>query len=168
MNVYDFAIDIEERNMRLFAELATEAPHNGVDAIYRRMVEDERRLRNHFRRLRRLDRGPVESQLVEGLAGRVNRLYASLAAMPRAENDLAAYRRLLQVQKEVCRLFNDAAAAELDPLARGELEFIAGEERIVFDRLQRLYDFVDAPEKYLAWGEFSNLEEFRNFGRTEN
>jgi hypothetical protein len=25
--------------------------------------------------------------------------------------------------------------------------------------------FANAPNQYLAWGEFSNLEEFRQFGR---
>lgn len=165
MNVYDFAIGVEERNMRFFSALAEEVPHQGVDAIFRRMVADERRLRNHFKKLRRLDRAPVESQLVEGLAGRVNRLYDSLTAIPRPEDDLAAYRLLLRVQREVCRLFADAAASEKNRSAREELELIAGEEQVVLDSLQRLYDFVNAPARYLAWGEFSNLEEFRNFGR---
>jgi hypothetical protein len=31
--------------------------------------------------------------------------------------------------------------------------------------VQNIYDFVNAPTQYLAWGEFSNLDEFRQFGR---
>lgn len=28
-----------------------------------------------------------------------------------------------------------------------------------------VFDFANAPSEYLAWGEFCNLEEFRQFGR---
>ncbi|HXV21623.1 MAG TPA: hypothetical protein VD811_11625 [Desulfuromonadales bacterium] len=44
---------------------------------------------------------------------------------------------------------------------------IASEERRELESLRKLYDFVDAPNEYLARGEFSNLNEFHNFGRDE-
>jgi len=42
---------------------------------------------------------------------------------------------------------------------------IAGEEHKHFNILENIFHFVNAPNQYLAWGEFSNLDEFRQFGR---
>ena len=42
---------------------------------------------------------------------------------------------------------------------------IAEEEHEHFNILENVFNFVNAPNQYLAWGEFSNLDEFRNFGR---
>jgi hypothetical protein len=47
------------------------------------------------------------------------------------------------------------------------LRRIATEERRELESLRQLFDFVNAPNEFLAWGEFSNLNEFHNFGRGE-
>jgi len=39
------------------------------------------------------------------------------------------------------------------------LQKIADEEKKHFEIMERLYDFVLAPQNYLAWGEFS-IKEF--------
>jgi len=45
------------------------------------------------------------------------------------------------------------------------LLLIAAEEHKHFQILENVCAFANAPSQFLAWGEFSNLEEFRNFGR---
>jgi hypothetical protein len=42
---------------------------------------------------------------------------------------------------------------------------VARDEEQHIAELENLYDFANAPNHYLAWGEFSNLGEFNNFGR---
>lgn len=42
---------------------------------------------------------------------------------------------------------------------------IAAMERHELNDLEQLFDFVNAPNESLEWGEFSNLDEFHNFGR---
>jgi len=37
---------------------------------------------------------------------------------------------------------------------------IANEEKKHYNIMENLYDFVLAPQNFLAWGEFSNLKEF--------
>ncbi|NLC70291.1 MAG: hypothetical protein GX751_02900 [Desulfuromonadaceae bacterium] len=42
---------------------------------------------------------------------------------------------------------------------------IAAEEEKHFQLVENLFRFTNAPNQYLAWGEFSNISEFSNFGR---
>jgi hypothetical protein len=37
---------------------------------------------------------------------------------------------------------------------------IAEEERHHLEVMENIYDFVESPRTYLAWGEFSNLREY--------
>ena len=71
----------------------------------------------------------------------------------------------MQIEAESFRLYEDAAKNEKDAGAKELLLKIAGEEHKHFQIIENIFAFVNAPNQYLAWGEFSNLEEFRNFGR---
>ena len=82
-------------------------------------------------------------------------------------DDLEAYHYVMRVEAAICRLYEDAARREPNPEVQGLLRRIATEERRELESLRRLYDFVNAPNEFLAWGEFSNLNEFHNFGRDE-
>ena len=45
------------------------------------------------------------------------------------------------------------------------LRTIVEEENRHVEDFRSVYDFINAPNQYLAWGEFSNLAEFHQFGR---
>jgi rubrerythrin len=81
------------------------------------------------------------------------------------ESDLAAYRLALEAEREVLRQLRNAAMTEHRPAAKKLLAEIARDEQRHVEELEGLYDFANAPNHYLAWGEFSNLGEFHNFGR---
>jgi rubrerythrin len=82
-----------------------------------------------------------------------------------AQGDLDGYRHAMQLEVESFRLYEDAAHKEKNAEAKALLLRIAAEEHKHFNILENIYAFVNAPSQYLAWGEFSNLEEFKNFGR---
>ena len=81
------------------------------------------------------------------------------------KGDLEGYRYAMKVEADSFRLYEDAAQKERNPDVKNLLLRIAGEERKHFSILQNILDFVNAPNQYLAWGEFSNIDEFRQFGR---
>jgi len=80
-------------------------------------------------------------------------------------NDLEAYKRAMKLEADSFRLYEEAAGKEEDPAVKKLLLKIASEEHKHFDILENVYHFINAPNQYLAWGEFSNLDEFHQFGR---
>jgi len=79
--------------------------------------------------------------------------------------DIAAYRHAMKLEADSFRLYEEAAAKEQRAVVKELLLKIAEEEHKHFIVLENIYHFVNAPNQYLAWGEFSNLGEFRQFGR---
>ena len=63
-------------------------------------------------------------------------------------------------EEEGVRFYEELAAQAKDEGTREILLMIADEERKHLNIVQNIYSFVESPKTYLAWGEFSNLEEF--------
>jgi hypothetical protein len=52
------------------------------------------------------------------------------------------------------------AAQETNPVAAGLLRKLAEEEQLHLQVIENIYDFVESPRTYLAWGEFGTLREY--------
>ena len=83
-------------------------------------------------------------------------------------DDLEAYNYVMKVEEGLCQLYENAADKENNEQVKNLLLKIAAQEHRELENLQKVYDFVNAPNEFLAWGEFSNLDEFHNFGRDED
>ena len=71
----------------------------------------------------------------------------------------------MKLEAESFRLYENAAGQESDANIKSLLLKIAAEEHKHFNILENLFNFINAPNQQLAWAEFSNLDEFRQFGR---
>jgi rubrerythrin len=168
MNVFDFAMEIERSGRKFYRNVAAKAGTAGVRTIFSMMAEDEQELLERFRAMKATVRSTTmqDSSSLE-TAGNIFKDVLNEREALRITNDLEAYHYVMRVEAAICRLYEDAARREPNPEVQGLLRRIATEERRELESLRRLYDFVNAPNEFLAWGEFSNLNEFHNFGRDE-
>jgi len=74
--------------------------------------------------------------------------------------DLDGYRYAMKVEVDSIKLYEDMAKKENSVEIVQLLLKIANEEKKHYNIMENLYDFVLAPQNYLAWAEFSNLKEF--------
>ena len=163
MEVLRFAQEIDRNGQLFYQEMAERAESVGVRNIFQMLAQREARL------LARLATRAVEADAVDAptLDQRVN-VFDQLRRQEdhlAVGNDVAAYRLALDAEREVVFQYETAAAAEESPALRKVLAEIAEDEREILAELEQLYDFTNAPNNFLAWGEFSNLGEFRNFGQ---
>lgn len=167
MNVYDFAMKMEDSGKAYYENLARAASLPGLKTIFTRLAEDEQQ---HFEIFRNLKAGNKAQQMPEsGLLDIAKNVFMLL---PRGEQGLkdvsgvlAAYRHAMKLEEDSFRFYEDAAAREGDSEVKNLLLTIAGEEHTHYNVLENLYNFVNAPNQHLVWGEFSNLGEFHQFGR---
>lgn len=162
MKVIDFAVRMERRGRDFFKDLARHAEEPGVRGVFTRMAEDEEQM---LRTIRSLNSPDVESAALDGLK---NVFDGKMEEGREVRRPLDAYLFLMEVEREVCRLYEEALRHEKDPRARRLLRRIAAAEERELRSLEEVYDFINAPNEYLAWQEFSNLDEFHNFGRYED
>jgi rubrerythrin len=168
MNVFDFAMEIERSGRNFYRNVAEKTGTAGVRTIFSMMAEDEQKLLERFRAMKATARSTTmqDSSVLESAASLLQGILNEREAL-QITDDLEAYHHVMGVEAAICRLYEEAAEREPNPEVQGLLRRIAAEERRELESLQRLFDFVNAPNEFLAWGEFSNLNEFHNFGRDE-
>ena len=168
MNIFDFAIEMEQSGRDFYQQLAQSAEQEGVRNIFQRVADDEQQIMERLRRMRAATRQP--EQIESTALTRLRNIFNSGRNIDKGchlADDLGAYRFAIEAQRRLQQLYETAAGKEDNLQARKLLHLIAREEQREVASLQRLYDFANAPNEFLAWGEFSNLEEFHNFGRDE-
>ena len=168
MNVFEFAKKMELDGKDFYEKQAATIEVPGLKKIFRQLAEDEQK---HYDALEKLQqqKSTVANTASTALDEAKNVFQDLIASDNKPTDikggDLEGYRYAMKVEADSFRLYEQAAAEEKDEKVRKVLLWIAEEEHKHFNILESVYDFVNAPNEFLAWGEFSNLDEFRNFGR---
>ena len=159
MNVFDFAMKMEEDGKAYYEKMAGETSHGGLKTIFNRLAEDEQKHYDIFQELKTSGKVPdmQDTTVLEESKNVFEGLHKALT-MARLNRKKVA---LLYLDLDRFRPINESLGHELgDRLLK-----VAAEERKHFNILDNIYQFVNAPNQHLAWREFSNLEEFHQFGR---
>lgn len=167
MNVFDFAMQMEVDGKNYYEKLAQKTSLEGLKTVFTSLAADEQK---HYETFLQLKAGGAAVAMQEtDILARVKNIFEQLPSqsktLKRVDEDLAAYQYAMKVEADSFRLYEEAAGKEANPATKKLLLRIAEEEHKHFDILENIYQFVNAPNQYLAWREFSNLDEFRNFGR---
>ncbi|HEX8960426.1 MAG TPA: ferritin family protein [Geobacteraceae bacterium] len=161
MNVYDFAMRMEEEHCSYYERMAAQARSNEVKEIFTLLADSER---EHHEHLKELKLGANPSQVQSGILDRTMGFIPELADGPISGDSLHSdddgYRHAVKQEEMSIKLYEKLADQESDPAASQLLRRMADEERHHLEEIEYIYDFVETPDTYLAWGEFSNLREY--------
>ncbi len=167
MNIYDFAIQMEDDGYEYYIELANSATLPGLKTIFTSLAADELKHAGLFRALKLAE--PSDSIPVSNALDTAQNVFKLLPrgseGLKNVADSLAAYQHAMKLEADSFRFYEEAANKEVDVKIKDLLLQIASEEHEHFIILENLYHFVNAPNQSLEWGEFSNLEEFHQFGR---
>jgi rubrerythrin len=167
MNVFDFAMKMEIDGKAFYEKMAQETSSAGLKTIFSRLAEDEQKHYEIFQSLKSQTQTIVmkDSTVLDESRNIFEELLGEKDLQADIGNDIEGYRYAMKLEADSFRLYEDAAAKEENSQVKSLLLRIAAEEHNHFNILQNIYDFVNAPSQYLAWREFSNIDEFRQFGR---
>lgn len=163
MNVYRFVQEVDGSGRRFYEEMADRAENAGVKGVFHMLAEDEGKLLTRLQE-RLADTRAYDSAALDRGVNVFEQLRRHEAGLLVAD-DVAAYQLALDAERDVVHQYETAIEQEEHPELRVVLAMVADEERRMLETLEQLYEFADSPNKFLAWGEFSNLGEFHNFGR---
>ncbi|MFO7811976.1 MAG: ferritin family protein [Pelovirga sp.] len=167
MDIFDFAIKMETDAESYYRNLAEQTDIEGISNIFLDLAADEKK---HFEIFKSMKERPGAAVMrdSEALSRAKNTFETLMQEKPEVshlQGNLDAYRHAMKIEAEAARVYREALSHETSPEVKNLLQRVIEEEQKHYNIIENLYDFVNAPNEYLAWGEFSNLEEFRNFGR---
>ena len=166
MNVFDCAIKIEEEAKQYYERLGSESSVPEMKHLFSMLAASEEELRKNLLKLK--GSLPPERTQLDGLddtACRFRPLLTERELLEEAKDDPDLYKFSMREEEQEIMFYEELAARTSDPVTRGSLLMLAAEERRHLNIVENIYEFVEAPRTYLAWGEFSNLAGFHQFGR---
>ena len=161
MNIFDFAMKLEEESWTKYQALAAEAKNSEARSIFSLLAESEREHHEHLTLMKAsTDSRIADSKALEGIRSSTHDLMGNLTHnnMLRTESD--GYRHVMKAEEASIRLYEKLAEWEPNPETAVILRQIAEEERHHLETIENIYDFVESPKTHLDWGEFSNLKEY--------
>lgn len=167
MNIFDFAMQMETDAETLYRKLAEDSQVPGIRKIFADLADDEQGHWQIFRALKQQQPPEIttDSQTLENAKSIFQDLIARKEELPSITSNLESYRYALKLEAEGVRLYRDAAKRESSDQVKTLLLRIAEEEEKHFNIVENIFNFINAPNQYLAWAEFSSLGEFQAFGR---
>jgi len=169
MRIYEFALDVERSGREFYKQMADRVRDPGIQRIFEMMAQEERRMLASMMELQqRAELKGVDDVEMFSSADNVYRQQRPEKLRALVHNDVEAYHLILDLVEEVCRVYEERAMQLDDPALREALADVLTRERDEYEELLLLHDFANAPNESLAWGEFSNLEEFPRFGNVED
>jgi len=166
MNVFEFAMKMEVDGKAYYEQMAAATSQPGLRSIFTQLAEDEQK---HFETFVALNDGRsakmAATSILDGIENVFSRLTEDASALGKELKDLDAYQHAMKLESDSFRFYEEIAEKEQDSKIKELLLQIAGEEHKHFNLIANLFNFINAPNEYLAWREFSNLDEFHQFGR---
>jgi len=169
MKLYEFAQKTERSGVEFYQRMAEASKEVGIKNIFRMMASDEEKMLDklagfpkHYPEMSNMDSDALrESSIV----------FASICSAGRCSricSDLDAYQLVIEAERKIIDQYLVAAESEGNKKTKQMLNWLASFERHKLLEIERLFDFANAPNQSLEWGEFSNLDEFHNFGYYED
>lgn len=168
MNLFDFALQMERDAADFYQKLSQAASDQGYRRFFADLASD------HEERLRFIESVRSDDQRTDGASWQVVDEVCSPwrvtpeqpAEVEGPDGGLAeAYRYALELETAEVHCFSSMLAKTDSDKVKKTLQKIAEEEHRHVEDFRNVYDFINAPNQYLAAGEFSNLDEFHQFGR---
>jgi rubrerythrin len=160
MNVFDFAIQMEEDGRKFYEKLAEEASEPELKSIFRLLADEERKHRDIFQAMKNgEDPANADSKNLVKVKSAFQKLLDKKDTLSILRQDPDGYRHSIKTEEEYIKLYEDLAKKEKNEHTAKLLLKIAEEERQHLSIMENIFDFVESPKTFLAWGEFSNLEE---------
>jgi rubrerythrin len=168
MNLYEYARFTEQSGIKLYHELARHAHDEGVRRVFNMLAEDEGRMLEKLELMKQRfpELADVECAELQAQDNPFERLSKSSGSQ-QIESDLEAYQLGKTLEHQLIDHYRKVAEGKTERTAR-MLAWVASLERQELAEIEKLFDFANAPNESLEWGEFSNLDEFHNFGRYED
>ena len=161
MNVFDHAIKLEQDGKTYFERLAADTKSAELKNIFTLLAAAEG---EHLATMEAMKSGAdpakAESKALDKsctIKNDFTKLLEQRETAAELRGDPDGYKHAIKALEEEIRLYEVMAKNETNEETRKLVLQIIEEEKRHLSIIENIYDFLESPHTYLAWGEFSNL-----------
>lgn len=160
MNVFDCAIKIEEEAQQYYKRLETQSTSPDKRHLFAMLAASEEEHKNNLMQLKKkMGNDVAQMDSLEYSACRFRPILTERELMEEELRDPDFYKFAVWEEEQEIQFFEDLARKTKNERVRRALHMLADEERRHLNMVENIYEFMETPRTYLAWGEFSNLRD---------
>jgi rubrerythrin len=160
MNIYDFAMQMEQDQENFYRKLIARTKDTGVQRILNMLAEDEAK---HYRIVRQLKaNAPAPEMADTAVLGEAQTIFAQMQGQDFDLGGLQVeiYQQAQELEHESRDFYSDQAS-KAENVAHKQLFLkLADEERRHYFLLDHMIEFVNRPRRWIEDAEFNHLEEY--------
>lgn len=161
MNIFDCALKMETDAKEHYDKLAAAAPTGELQNLFHLLASAEEEHRAALAAMKENNAaGRAEFKALDKAACVFRPLLDRRDLPAVLEEDPDGYRHVVKEEEESIRFYEELAQEAEDAATRQLLLDLAAQERRHLNIVENIYSFIESPRTYLAWGEFSNLQEY--------
>ena len=159
MNVYEFAMEMEQDAARFYRDMAPRSKNPGILRILTMLAEDETR---HYQIVRQMAENANPEMAQSTILADAKTVFAQLRGTPfdLDVSQVDVYRQARDKEQRAHEFYQEKADEVDDPTSSALLLKLADEERRHYFLLDHVIDFLDRPQTWLEDAEFNHLDEY--------
>jgi rubrerythrin len=165
MNIYDFALQLEQDSESFYRDMAAHTSDAGMQKIWNALANDEVK---HYMIVKQLKAEAPAPQMEDtAVLATAHSVFSQMAgrafdAEPLVHNDLAvdAYRQAQELERQSREYYQEKADEVSQESHKALLLRIAQEENKHYFLLDHMIEFVNRPQTWIEDAEFNHLEEY--------
>jgi rubrerythrin len=159
MNIYEFAMQMEQDGERFYRDLASQSKQSGVTNILTMLADDEVKHYNIVKALaEKANPTMVRTTILDDAKNVFAGMKGSAFDMDGMQIDL--YRQAQEIEQRSQDFYTEKAELVNDPTASKILLQIADEERRHYFLLENMIEFMNRPYTWVEHAEFTNLGDY--------
>jgi rubrerythrin len=160
MNIFDFALKMEADGKEYYEKLAKETSIPEFKSIFTLLAVAEQ---VHHEAIQAMKNCADAVQADSKVLSQAKNIFEKLLKMNETHDTLQfdrdGYLHAVRAEEVSIKFYEEAAKNENNENARNLLLMLARDEKEHLSIVENIYEFVEKPRTFLAWGEFSNLKE---------
>ena len=161
MNIFDCALKMEQDAKAHYEQLAEAAPVPELKNLFGMLAAAET---EHYDSLMKMKEDPSsgggEFKALKEAACAFRPLLDKRDVIAGLKGDEDGYQHVVKEEEDSVRFYEELLGKAEDERTRNLLQALIEEEKRHLSIIENIYAFVETPQTYLAWGEFSNLKEY--------
>lgn len=160
MDIYEYAMRMEQENERYYRDLAASCSNTGLKTILHMLADEEVR---HFGILQEMRERTPEIVESERLLSRAKDIFAQMRgqqAFTCGTSQLDLYRKAQEIEQKAHSFYLEQAKEEQGERQKQTFKRIADEEQKHYLLLGHIVEFLSRPQQWLEDAEWQHLDEY--------
>jgi rubrerythrin len=160
MDIFKFAIKMEQDGEAFYRELAGQVSEDGVKTILLMLASDEVKHAKAIEQIRSRTVDMADTEILNKARNIFERMKEFHEEFDFDHGHEALYRQAMEIEQNSIDFYMDRAEQMPEPRQKALFERLAEEEKKHYRLLSGLADFVNRPKTWLEDAEFYHLEDY--------